>query len=87
MKAIPDILLYCPACSLGIEQNGVRDESEDIEFLKLIKRETKAHGHYKGKDTYKLIKYYCILYPKTMPVYIHNVTISLILSIYLNKIY
>ena len=42
---------------------------------------------YGRSDTYKLNKYYCILYPKTMPVYIHNVTISLILSVYLNKIY
>ena len=29
-----------------------------------------------ANDTYKLNKYYYILYSKTMPVYIHNVTRS-----------
>ena len=44
-------------------------------------------SHLLFSDTYKLNKYYCILYPKAMLVYIYNVTIFLVLSVYLNKIY
>ena len=48
MKAVPEIYWYCPACSSGIRENGVQDETKDLEFLELVKRETEAQGHYKG---------------------------------------
>ena len=48
MKAVPEIYWYCPACSIGIRENGVQDETKDLEFLELVKRETEARAIIKG---------------------------------------
>lgn len=42
MTYIPDVYWYCPRCSNAIKRQGIKDETEDIAFLRTIKEKSDA---------------------------------------------